>query len=105
MLFTPGFEPYAHVPVPEAPVSPKFHLNDTFCTTLLGTAESTVPVASKNAKNGDIPAPLTTSALSFKLPLVDEHDIPAGVVVAVLAATATATLWVADPPAPVQLNV
>jgi hypothetical protein len=102
MLFTPGFEPYAHVPLPEAPVSPKLHLNDTSCVTLRAAAESLVAVASKNAKNGDIPTALTTFALSCKLPLVEAHDISVAVV---LAATATATLCVADPPAPVQLNV
>jgi hypothetical protein len=80
MLLPPGLEPYAHVPVPEAPLSPKFHVNVTSCVTLRAAAESLVAVASKNTSSGDIPVARTTCALSCKLPICDIHVGPAVVV-------------------------
>jgi hypothetical protein len=102
MLLPPGFEPYAQVPLPEAPASPKLHLNDTSCVTLVCTAESVVAVASKNTKNGEIPAARDTFALSCKLPLVVEHELPA---VTGGEFTDTVTLCVAEPPVPVHVSV
>jgi hypothetical protein len=102
MLLPAGFAPYAHAPLPEAPVSPKLHLNATSCVTLFAAAESVVAVASKNAKSGDIPLALTTFALSCKLPLVVEHDAPA---VGAPELTETVTLRLVLPPAPVHVSV
>lgn len=45
--------------------------------TLLAVAESLVPVASKNTRNGEIPVARTTEALSRKLPLIDAQVGPA----------------------------
>jgi hypothetical protein len=77
MLLPPGLEPYAHVPVPEAPLSPKLHVNVTSCVTLLATAESLVAVASKNTSRGDIPVARVTCALSCKPPFSDAQVGPA----------------------------
>jgi hypothetical protein len=89
MLLPPGFDPYAHDPPPDAPASPKLHLNVTSCVTLEATAESLVPVASKNTNSGDIPVVRVTFALNCKPPLVAEQEPPA---VAVEEFTDTVTL-------------
>jgi hypothetical protein len=102
MLLPPGFDPYAHDPLPDAPLSPKLHLNVTSCVTLEATAESLVPVASKNTSSGDMPVARATFALSCKLPLVAEHELPA---VTGGEVTDTVTLCAAEPPVPVHVSV
>ena len=62
---------------------------------------SVVPVASKNTRNGEIPAPRTALAFNDSEPFVAEQDEPVGGV----ELTLTVTDWVAVPPAPVQLSV
>ena len=80
MLLPPGLEPYAHVPLPEAPLSPKLHVKVTSCVTLVATAESLVPVASKNTSSGEIPVVRTTKALRCRLPVTEVQVGPAVVV-------------------------
>src|SRR5271170_2099798 len=77
MLLAPGFEPYAQVPLPEAPLSPKFHVNVTSCVTLFATDASAVAVASKNTNSGEMPDPRATLALSCNAPLCVAHVPPA----------------------------
>ena len=67
------------------------------------TELSVVPVASKNTKKGEIPAPRTIFAFKVSVPLVPVHDKPVGG--GVLEATDTVTDWLALPPAPVQVIV
>src|SRR5271170_5249593 len=77
MLLAPGFEPYAQVPLPEAPLSPKFHVNVTSCVTLFATDASAVAVASKNTNSGAMPDPRATPALRCNAPLCVAHVPPA----------------------------
>jgi hypothetical protein len=65
------------------------------------SALSVVPVASKNTNSGEMPAARTACTFKLSGPLVPEQANPAGAP----DATATVTLCVADPPAPLQLKV
>jgi hypothetical protein len=97
------------VSVPDAPVSPKFHVYETsWNAVVLPLIElSVVPVASKNTRSGEIPVSRTALALSVRGPLVPEQDSPVGTTAGGGEAALTATVvdcW-ALPPAPVQVNV
>jgi hypothetical protein len=65
-------------------------------------ALSVVPVASKNTRNGEIPAPRTAFAFRLSEPLEPVQDAPVGGGVEL---TATVADCVAVPPAPVQVSV
>ena len=66
-------------------------------------ALSLVPVASKNASNGEMPAVRTTFACNVRLPLLAVHEGPPAVVVP--EATFTVTDWLALPPEPLQVSM
>jgi hypothetical protein len=57
LVIFPGFAPYPHVPVPEAPESPKSQVYATSWKAVILPLidESVEPVASKKTKSGDMP--------------------------------------------------